>query len=107
MNRLCFQSLFLPQVGGRHNLQLDQLNVAGTLPAGFVAYGLLSSPRLQTNRSKSRLSQQYSLTWGPLRDARPTGKIDGFLGLLAGKTRKVATLDEINEAAAAFWAGQN
>jgi hypothetical protein len=107
MNRLCFQSLFLPQVGGRHNLQLDQLNdFAGTLPAGFAAYGLLSSPRLQTNRSKSRLSQQYSLTWGPLRAARPTGKIDSFLGLLAGKTRKVATLDEINEAAAAGWAGQ-
>ena len=31
--------------------------------------------------------------------------IDGFLGLLAGKTRKVATLDEIDEAAAAGWAG--
>jgi AbrB family looped-hinge helix DNA binding protein len=41
-----------------------------------------------------------------LRAARPTGKIDSFLGLLAGKTRKVATLDEINEAAAAGWAGQ-
>jgi antitoxin PrlF len=40
-----------------------------------------------------------------LRAARPTGKIDSFLGLL-GKTRKVATLDEINEAAAAGWAGQ-
>jgi AbrB family looped-hinge helix DNA binding protein len=41
-----------------------------------------------------------------LRAARPTGKIDSFLGLLAGKTRKVATLDEIDEAAAAGWAGQ-
>jgi antitoxin PrlF len=41
-----------------------------------------------------------------LRAARPTGKIDSFLGLLAGKTRKVATLDEINEAAAVGWAGQ-
>jgi hypothetical protein len=26
--------------------------------------------------------------------------------LLAGKTKKIATLDEINEAAAAGWAGQ-
>jgi AbrB family looped-hinge helix DNA binding protein len=41
-----------------------------------------------------------------LRAARPAGTIDGFLGLLAGKTRKIATIDEINEAAAAGWAGQ-
>jgi bifunctional DNA-binding transcriptional regulator/antitoxin component of YhaV-PrlF toxin-antitoxin module len=41
-----------------------------------------------------------------LRAIRPAGKIDAFLGLLAGKTRKVATLDEINEAASAGWAGQ-
>jgi antitoxin PrlF len=41
-----------------------------------------------------------------LRAARPAGTIDGFLGLLAGKTKKVATIDEINEAAAAGWAGQ-
>jgi bifunctional DNA-binding transcriptional regulator/antitoxin component of YhaV-PrlF toxin-antitoxin module len=41
-----------------------------------------------------------------LRAMRPAGTIDGFLGLLAGKTRKIATLDEINEAAAANWAGQ-
>jgi hypothetical protein len=31
---------------------------------------------------------------------------DRFLGLLAGKTKKVATLDEINGAAAAGWTGQ-
>jgi antitoxin PrlF len=41
-----------------------------------------------------------------LRAARPAGTIDDFIGFLAGKTRKVATLDEINEAAAAGWAGQ-
>jgi AbrB family looped-hinge helix DNA binding protein len=41
-----------------------------------------------------------------LRAARPAGTIDGFLGLLAGKTKKVATLDEIDEAAAAGSAGQ-
>jgi antitoxin PrlF len=38
-----------------------------------------------------------------LRAARQLGKIDGFFGLLAGKTGKIATLDEINEAAAAGW----
>ena len=41
-----------------------------------------------------------------LKAARSTGSIDGFLSLLAGRTKKVATLDEINEAAAAGWAGQ-
>jgi AbrB family looped-hinge helix DNA binding protein len=39
-----------------------------------------------------------------LKAARPRGKIDGFLGLLANKTRKVATLEEIDKAAAAGWA---
>jgi antitoxin PrlF len=39
-----------------------------------------------------------------LKAARPIGQIDSFVGLLAGKTKKVATLDEIGEAAAAGWA---
>jgi AbrB family looped-hinge helix DNA binding protein len=41
-----------------------------------------------------------------LRAARPAGTIDGFLGLLAGRTSKIATLDEINEAAAKGWSGR-
>jgi antitoxin PrlF len=41
-----------------------------------------------------------------LKATRPSGAIDGFLGLLAGKTKKVATLEEINDAAAAGWAGR-
>jgi bifunctional DNA-binding transcriptional regulator/antitoxin component of YhaV-PrlF toxin-antitoxin module len=41
-----------------------------------------------------------------LRAQRPAGTIDGFLGLLAGKTAKVATLDEIEDAASAGWAGK-
>lgn len=41
-----------------------------------------------------------------LKAARPAGSIGGFIGLLAGKTGKVASLDEISEAAAAGWAGQ-
>ncbi len=40
-----------------------------------------------------------------LRAVRPSGTIEGFLGLLAGKTDKVASLEEIKEAAAAGWAG--
>ncbi len=41
-----------------------------------------------------------------LRAARPTGTIDGFVGLLAGRTKKVATIEEINEATAQAWAGK-
>jgi AbrB family looped-hinge helix DNA binding protein len=41
-----------------------------------------------------------------LQAARPAGTIDSFLGLLAGKSTKIATIDEINDAAAAGWAGQ-
>jgi AbrB family looped-hinge helix DNA binding protein len=41
-----------------------------------------------------------------LRAARPAGKIDSFLGLLSGKKKKVATLDEINKAAADGWSGR-
>ena len=38
-----------------------------------------------------------------LRAARPLGRIDSFLGLLARRSRKIATLDEMNEAAAGGW----
>jgi bifunctional DNA-binding transcriptional regulator/antitoxin component of YhaV-PrlF toxin-antitoxin module len=38
-----------------------------------------------------------------LRAARPRNSIDDFCGVLAGKTRKVATIEEINEAIAAGW----
>lgn len=41
-----------------------------------------------------------------LHAARLRGTIEGFLGLLADKTKKSATLDEINEGAAAGWAGE-
>jgi bifunctional DNA-binding transcriptional regulator/antitoxin component of YhaV-PrlF toxin-antitoxin module len=41
-----------------------------------------------------------------LKAARPAGTVDGFLGLLAGKTTKVATLEEIEEASARGWAGE-
>lgn len=43
---------------------------------------------------------------GMLRAARATGTIDGFVGLLAGRTKKVATIEEINEATARGWAGK-
>lgn len=38
--------------------------------------------------------------------ARPSGTIAGFIGVLAGKTAKVATIEEMNAAAARGWAGE-
>ncbi|RJG14504.1 AbrB/MazE/SpoVT family DNA-binding domain-containing protein [Massilia cavernae] len=43
---------------------------------------------------------------GILKAAQPSGAIGGFVGLLAGRTKKVATLEEINEASAQAWAGK-
>ena len=43
---------------------------------------------------------------GLIRAAKREGTIDDFNGMLAGKTRKVATIEEINEAAAEGWAGR-
>jgi bifunctional DNA-binding transcriptional regulator/antitoxin component of YhaV-PrlF toxin-antitoxin module len=43
---------------------------------------------------------------GMLKVAQPTGTIDNFVGLLAGRTKKVATIEEINAAAAKAWAGK-
>lgn len=41
-----------------------------------------------------------------LKAARASGSMDGFIGLLAGRTAKVATIEEINEGAAAGWVGR-
>jgi len=41
-----------------------------------------------------------------VRAAKPSSGIDGFLGLLAGKKKKVASIKEMNEAAARGWSGK-
>jgi AbrB family looped-hinge helix DNA binding protein len=43
---------------------------------------------------------------GLIRAARPPGRIQDFFGVLAGKTTKIATIEEMNEAAAEGWAGR-
>lgn len=43
---------------------------------------------------------------GVVRAAKPSGSIDNFIGLLAGRTKKVATIEDINQAAAKGWAGE-
>jgi bifunctional DNA-binding transcriptional regulator/antitoxin component of YhaV-PrlF toxin-antitoxin module len=37
--------------------------------------------------------------------AQPAGTIEGFIGLLAGRSTKTATLEEIQQAAEACWSG--
>jgi bifunctional DNA-binding transcriptional regulator/antitoxin component of YhaV-PrlF toxin-antitoxin module len=44
--------------------------------------------------------------YGLLKAARPAATIADFVGLLAGRTTKVASIKEINEAAAQGWADQ-
>ena len=41
-----------------------------------------------------------------IRVARPKGSIKGFIGLFAGSTNKVLSIEEMNEIAAAGWAGE-
>ena len=41
-----------------------------------------------------------------IRAARPTGTIDDLLGILKGESDKIATIEEMNSAAAASWAGE-
>ncbi len=43
---------------------------------------------------------------GVLKAARAGGSIDGFVGLLAGRSSKVATIEEINTASEKGWAGE-
>lgn len=43
---------------------------------------------------------------GILKAARPSGTIESFVGMLAGRTKKIATIEEINEATARAWAGK-
>lgn len=43
---------------------------------------------------------------GLITAAKPAGTIDMFIGLLAGKTAKLATLDEMHEASVRAWAGE-
>jgi hypothetical protein len=44
---------------------------------------------------------------GSRRSAKRNGSITDFIGMLSNRTQKIATIDEINEAAARGWAGLN
>lgn len=73
---------------GQVTLRKDVLQHLGIEPGDKIELDLLPNGR------------------GMLKAARPTGTIDGFIGLLADRTRKVATIEEINAATAQTWAGK-
>lgn len=43
---------------------------------------------------------------GLLKAAQPAGHISAFVGVLAGRSPKVASIEEINDAAASGWSGR-
>jgi bifunctional DNA-binding transcriptional regulator/antitoxin component of YhaV-PrlF toxin-antitoxin module len=43
---------------------------------------------------------------GMLKAAQPTGSIKGFVGMLAGRSKQIASIDEINSATASGWASK-
>jgi AbrB family looped-hinge helix DNA binding protein len=73
---------------GQVTLRKDVLQHLGIRPGDKIELDLLPDGR------------------GVIKAARPSGTIANFVGLLAGKTQKVATIEEINEAAAQGWAGK-
>ena len=73
---------------GQVTFRKDVLQHLGIEPGGKIEVDLLPDGR------------------ATLKAARPTGTIHGFLGLLAGKTTKVATLEEIEETIIKGWSGQ-
>jgi AbrB family looped-hinge helix DNA binding protein len=73
---------------GQVTLRKDVLQHLGIKPGDKIELDLLPDGR------------------GVLKAARPTGTIKGFVGLLAGRTKKVASIEEINEATARGWAGE-
>jgi bifunctional DNA-binding transcriptional regulator/antitoxin component of YhaV-PrlF toxin-antitoxin module len=43
---------------------------------------------------------------GMLKAAQPTGSIKSFVGLLAGRSKTIASIDEINSATSSGWANK-
>ena len=43
---------------------------------------------------------------GLLKAARPAGTIEAFVGMLAGRSKKIATIEEMNDATTQSWAGR-
>lgn len=73
---------------GQVTIRKDVLQHLGIKPGGKIELELLPDGR------------------ATLKAAQPAGSMADFVGLLAGRTTKVATIEEISEAAASGWAGR-
>jgi hypothetical protein len=65
------------------------------------AFDMADYPKKTTIVAQLKLAKA-SRTISP---APRKGKVQDFFGVLAGKTKKVATIEEMNDAAARGWAG--
>lgn len=73
---------------GQVTLRKDVLRHLGVSPGEQIEVALLPEGRVE------------------VRARRPTDTIERFIGMLAGKTKKKASIDELNAAAARGWAGR-
>ena len=73
---------------GQVTLSKEVLQHLGIKPADMIELDLLPGGR------------------GILKAARPSASMAGFIGLLAGRTEKVATIEEISLASAQGWTGR-
>ena len=74
---------------GQITLRKDLLQHLGLKPGGKVDIALMPDGRAE------------------IRAARPQGSVDDFIGLLAGKAKRVLTIEEMNEIAAQGWASSD
>jgi bifunctional DNA-binding transcriptional regulator/antitoxin component of YhaV-PrlF toxin-antitoxin module len=73
---------------GQVTFRKEVLQHLGIRPGQKIEFDLLSNGRIG------------------LRAARPSGSMDKFIGMLENKTGRVITIEEMEEAAAAGWAGE-
>jgi antitoxin PrlF len=74
---------------GQVTLRKDLLQHLGVEPGQKIELGKLPGGRIE------------------VKAAKPSGSIDAFIGLLADRTNKSATLEEIDEAGKSGWAGED
>jgi bifunctional DNA-binding transcriptional regulator/antitoxin component of YhaV-PrlF toxin-antitoxin module len=72
---------------GQITLKRDLLKHLGVIPGERISFDMMPSGEIR------------------MRAAKPTGTLESFFGILVGKTKKVVTINEMNEAAAAGWTG--
>jgi antitoxin PrlF len=72
---------------GQVTLKRDLLKHLGVKPGERISFEMMPSGEIR------------------MRAAKPAGTLEGFFGILAGKTNRVVSIEEMNEAAAAGWDG--